>query len=95
MYNVMSTLVPSFLIGLLFFAGSMDNRKILDLFEIRPNPTLWTYNGRNVLTTLVPSFLNESSSFSQLTKTAIKAWMSSILVEFRPDPITNYGVSCR
>ena len=32
-----------------------------------------TYNGRNVVTTLEPSFLDESSSFLQVTKTTIKA----------------------
>ena len=28
------------------------------------------------MTTQVPSFLNESSSFLQITRTTIKAWMS-------------------
>ena len=28
------------------------------------------------MTTLVPSFLNESSSFLQVTRTTIKAWMT-------------------
>ena len=32
-----------------------------------------TYNGRNVLTTLEPSFLDDSSSFLQVTSTNIKA----------------------
>ena len=36
----------------------------------------YTYNGRNVVTTLVPSFLDESSSFSQITRSTIKARMS-------------------
>ena len=36
----------------------------------------WTYNGRNVVTTLVPSFLDGSSSFLQITRPTIKAWMS-------------------
>ena len=35
-----------------------------------------TYNGRNVVTTRVPSFLDESSSFLQITRPTIKAWMS-------------------
>ena len=35
-----------------------------------------TYNGRNVVTTLVPSFLNVSSLFLQVTRPTIKAWMS-------------------
>ena len=36
----------------------------------------YTYNGRNVVTTLVPSFLDGSSSFLQITRLNIKAWMS-------------------
>ena len=32
-----------------------------------------TYNGRNIVTTLVPSFLGVSSAFVQVTKTIIKA----------------------
>ena len=36
----------------------------------------YTYNGRNVVTTLVPSFLNGSSSFLQITRPRIKARMS-------------------
>ena len=36
-----------------------------------------TYNGRNVVTTLVPSFSNGSSSFLQVTRSAMKAWMGS------------------
>ena len=34
-----------------------------------------TYNRRNVVTTLVASFSNGSSSFLQVTRSAIKAWM--------------------
>ena len=36
----------------------------------------YTYNGRNVVTTLVPLF-NGSSLFLQVMRTIIKAWMSS------------------
>ena len=36
----------------------------------------WTYNGRNVLTTLVPSFFDGSSSFLQIRRPTIKDWMS-------------------
>ena len=32
-----------------------------------------TYNGRNVVTTLVPSFLHGSSSFLQITRPTVKA----------------------
>ena len=64
----------------------------MDEFEIRPQSdhgiaelaTLeclekspYTYNGNNIVTTLAPSFLIESSSFLQVTRTCIKAWMSS------------------
>ena len=34
-----------------------------------------TYNGRHVVTTLVHSFSNGSSSFLKVTRSAIKAWM--------------------
>ena len=34
-----------------------------------------TYNGRYVVTTLVPSFLDGSSSFLQITRPTRKAWM--------------------
>ena len=43
------------------------------------------------MTTLAPSFLNQSSSFLQVTRTCMKAWMSSI---FRPDTDTNTRVIC-
>ena len=33
----------------------------------------WTYSGRNVVSTLVLSFWNGSSSFLQVTRTTIKA----------------------
>ena len=36
----------------------------------------YTYIGRNVVTTLVPSFLDGYSSFLQVTRTVIKSWMS-------------------
>ena len=35
-----------------------------------------TYNRRNVVTTLVPSFYDGSSSILQVTRPIIKAWMS-------------------
>ena len=34
-----------------------------------------TYNGKNVVTTLLPSFLDGASSFLQITRLTIKAWM--------------------
>ena len=44
----------------------------LECLEISP----YTYNGRNVVTTLAPSFLNGSSSFLQVTRSTIKARMN-------------------
>ena len=37
----------------------------------------YTYNGRNVVSTLAPSVLLGSTSYLQVTSTTIKAWMSS------------------
>ena len=51
-----------------------------------------TYNGENVVNTLATSFLIESSSFLQKTRTCIKAWMSS--TRFQPDWTTECGVTC-
>ena len=36
----------------------------------------YTYNGENLVSTLAHSFLIGSSSFLQVTRTTIKAWMS-------------------
>ena len=36
-----------------------------------------TYNGENLVSTLEPLFLIGSFSFFQVTRTTIKAWMSS------------------
>ena len=51
-----------------------------------------TYNGRNVVNTLGPSFLDGSSSFLQVTRTTIKAWVfddssSFLQVTFKGQPI--------
>ena len=43
-----------------------------------------TYNGRNVVTTLVLSILNGSSPFLHTIRTTIKAWMS---LNFRKIPL--------
>ena len=45
------------------------------------------YNGRNIVTTLVSSFLDGSSSFLQITSTTIKARMSLNFVKI-PLPTT-------
>ena len=37
----------------------------------------YTYNGENLVSTLEPLFLIESFSLMKVTKTTIKAWMSS------------------
>ena len=50
-------------------AGDADNHKISNAFEIR------TANGNNAVITIAPSFLI-GSSFLQVTRTIIKAWMS-------------------
>ena len=42
------------------------------------------YNGENLVSTLAPSFLPGSSSFLQVTRTTIKAWMSSNLGRIPP-----------
>ena len=86
----MTTLTPSFLIGSSSFLQatrtpiksrmgsklcSIRRRTYelaaLELLEKSP----LTYNGRNVVTTLVPSFSNGSSSFLQVARSTIKAWM--------------------
>ena len=43
-----------------------------------------TYNGENLVSTLVPSFLFGSSSFLQVMRTTIKTWMSLNLARILP-----------
>ena len=86
----MITLAPSFLIGSSLFLqvtrtinksrmgsklGSIQQRtcELAALERLEKFP--YTYNGRNVVTTLVPSFYNGSSSFLTMTRSTIKAWM--------------------
>ena len=91
MNNVVTTLAPSFLIGSSSFlqatSKSIISRMDSKFSRIRPGtyelPALErlekfpkTYNGRNVVTTLVLSILNGSSSFLHSIRTTIKAWMS-------------------
>ena len=90
MNSVVTTLAPSFLIGSSSFLqatrtpiksrmglkfGSIQRRtyELAALERLEKSP--WTYNGRKVVTTLVPEFSNGSSSFLQVTRSAIKAWM--------------------
>ena len=84
----MTTLAPSFLIGSSLFLqvtrtsitsgmssklGQIGPRTAelatLECLEKSPK----TYNGKNVVTTLAHSFLIESSSFLQVTRTCMKA----------------------
>ena len=84
----MTTLAPSFLISLFLqvtrtpiksWMGSKLGSIGLRTYELaaleRLKKSQYTYNGRNVVTTLIPSFSNGSSSFLQVTRSAIKAWM--------------------
>ena len=43
-----------------------------------------TYNGRNLVNTLAPSFFIRSSSFLQVMRTCMKAWMSSNFGQIPP-----------
>ena len=92
LYYVVSTLAPSFLIGsssyLQVTRTSITSRKCLKFGQIGPRTvelaalerlekSPQTYNGRNLVNTLAPSFLNQSSSFLQVTRACMKARMSS------------------
>ena len=50
----------------------------------RLEKSTYTYNGSNLVNTLAPSFLIRSSSFLQVTRTCIKAWMSSNFSQIPP-----------
>ena len=90
--NIVTTLAPSFLIGsssyLQVTRTSITSRTSSNFGQIGPRSAELaalerlekspkTYNGRNLVNTLPPSFLNQSSSFLQVTRTCMKAWMSS------------------
>ena len=90
MNNVVTTLAPSFLVGSFSFLqatskplisrmGSKFSRTRPGTYELPVleglEKSLYTYNGRNVVTTLVLSILNGSSSFLQAIRTTVKAWM--------------------
>ena len=87
----MTTLAPSFSIGTSLFLqvtrtaiksrmGSKFARIRQRTYELAALEHLdkspQTYNGRNIVTTLVPAFLDGSSSFLQVTRPTIQAWMS-------------------
>ena len=101
MNNVVTTLAPSFLIGSSSFLQATSKPIISQmcskLSRIRPGTyelpalerlekSLQTYNGRNVVITLVLLILNGSSSFLHTIRTTIKAWMSLNFVKI-PSPI--------
>ena len=88
--NVVTTLVPSFLIGsssvLQVTRTTIKSRMRSEFGQVRPwtlelaalerlEKSQQTYNGRNLVTTLVPSFSNGSSSFLQITRSTIKTGM--------------------
>ena len=87
----MSTLAPSFLIGSSSYLqvtrtsiiyrtsskfGQIGPRtaELAALERMKKSP--YTYNGRNLVSNLAPSFLIGSSSFLQVSRTCMKAWMS-------------------
>ena len=87
----MTTLAPSFLIGSSLFLQvtrtTIKSRIGFKFGKIGPGTyelaalerlekSPYTYSGRNVVTTLVPSFLDGSSSLLQVTRQTIKARMS-------------------
>ena len=98
-YNLVSTLAPSFLIGSSLYLQvtrtSIISRTSSNFSQIRPRTgelvalerlkkISKTYNGENLVSTLAPSFLIGSSSFLQVTRTTIKAWMSTNLGRIPP-----------
>ena len=89
--NLVTTLAPSYLIGSSLFLqvtrttitswmGSKFSKIRSGTHELAAlecrEKSPYTYNGRNIVTTLVQSFLDGSSSFLQVTRPTIKAWMS-------------------
>ena len=93
----MSTLAPSFLIGsssyLQVTRTSIISRTSSKFGQIGPRTaelaalerlekSPLTYNGRYLVNNLAPSFLIGSSSFLQVSRTCMKAWMSSNFGKF-------------
>ena len=93
-YDLVSTLAPSFLIGSSSYlhvrrttiiprtSSNFDQigRRTVEIAALeRLKNFPLTYNWENLVSTLAPSFLIGSSSFLQVTRTTIKAWMSSNL----------------
>ena len=97
MYNVVNTLAPTFLIRSSSFLQVMrttiKSRTSSKFDQIQPwtaelaalgrlEKFPYTYNGRNLVNTLAASFLIGSSLFLQVTRTCMKAWMSSNFGKF-------------
>ena len=93
----MSTLAPSFLLGcssyLQVTRTSIISRTSSKFGQIGPRTaelaalerlekSPYTYNGRNLVNNLATSFLIGSSSFLQVSRTCMKAWMSSNFGKF-------------
>ena len=92
MYNVVNTPAPLFLIRSSSFlqvrrttikfgpSSKFDligprTAELAALERLEKSPM--TYNGKNLVNTLEPSFLIRCSSFLQVLRTCMKAWMSS------------------
>ena len=86
----MTTLAPSLLFGSSLFLQvtrtPLKSQMCSKLGQIRPwtvelaalervEKSPKTYNGKNFVTTLVPSFLEGSSSFLQVRRPTIEAWI--------------------
>ena len=84
--NLVTILAPSFFIGSSFLQVTrtiIKSRMISKFSKIQPGTaelfaleclekSPWAYNGRNVVSTLVPSFLDGFLSFLQVTRITIK-----------------------
>ena len=105
----MTTLAPSFLIGsssyLQVTRTSITSRTSSKFGQIGPRTaelaalerlekSPLTYYGKNLVNTLAPSFLNQSSSFLQVTRTCMKAWMSSNLVQILTPTLELSALAC-
>ena len=87
--NLVNTLAPSFFIWIFFIlAGNEDMHESLDEIKFQQDhaanngvscPWASEKSMYNVVNILAPSFLIESSSFLQVTRTAIKPGLSSKL----------------
>ena len=101
MCNAVTTLAPSFFIGSSSFLqatrtsiksgmGSKFGRIPSGTYELpalgRLKKSPYTHNERNVVTSLELSILNGSSSYLQIRRTTIKAWMTLNFVKI-PLPI--------